>query len=134
MAVVAAVAAVLVCQMALVFVCGQPAGLASATRLRGSSASQSTPLSVAAAAVQSLAPVAALVAMAGLISSSRRQRCSRVPRAARGGGLDYNSLVADLEDLVKTKNCGPILARCSVAHTALNCLVAGCLTACLHSH
>jgi len=33
--------------------------------------------------------------------------------AARGGAVTHESLVADLEELVKTKSCGPILIRLS---------------------
>lgn len=62
------------------------------------------------------AAAAAAGAVAGLVGGFQRkaQRKSRavVSMAARGGE-SYDALVKDLEELVKTKQCGPILVRLS---------------------
>lgn len=67
-------------------------------------------------AVHLPAAAAAAGAVAGLVGGFKRkaQRKSRavVSMAARGGE-SYDALVKDLEELVKTKQCGPILVRLS---------------------
>jgi len=76
-----------------------------------------------ASSVASLAAVGVTMSVASAACSGRyqsgttrhsRKMRSLVKMAARGGAeLSYEGLVADLEDLVKTKNCGPILIRLS---------------------
>jgi len=57
----------------------------------------------------------ALTLLSIAVAASRGQRRSKAQSIviARAGAADYHSLVADLEELVRTKNCGPILIRLS---------------------
>jgi len=57
----------------------------------------------------------ALTLLSSAVAAGRGQRRSKAQSIviARAGAADYHSLVADLEELVRTKNCGPILIRLS---------------------
>jgi len=50
---------------------------------------------------------------AGRQGQAPAQRRVAVSLQARGGDLSYEGLVKDIEDLVKSQNCGPILIRLS---------------------
>jgi len=66
-------------------------------------------------AAQGNSTVALLVGAAGGFLAKvggKHHRAGKMSRAARGGE-SYEALTKDLEDLVKTKDCGPILIRLS---------------------